>query len=93
MRFHDIQLSEQFIDDYCAAPKEIQVRADRKVRRWARSGVLTKGDHAHKASGHPVHIIYLGMGLGGWRILLNCDQDVLHLFRLVNHAEMDRLLV
>lgn len=93
MNFYDIKLDDYFIRDYDLAPKEIKDRADRKIKRWSRSGLLTKGDHLHKANGnHDCYITYLGTGLGGWRILLTCEDGILNLQRLVNHAEMDRLL-
>lgn len=93
MKFHDIKLDEKFIFDYDSAPKEIKDRADRKIKRWGRSLRFTKGDHIHISKGnYSVVIAYLGTGLGGWRILMNCSEGVLHLYRLVNHAEMDRLL-
>lgn len=93
-KIRDIEFSEQFIEDYSAAPELIQTRMDQKVNTILDGGVLPPAVQAHRVHGHEDWWIgYCSMGKGGWRFLFSFPKTgLLRIDRLLKHEDMLRLL-
>lgn len=93
MKFDDIYLSLDFIEDYDNAPIEIKNTVNSKLSVWAITRKLPPSAQAHKAKTYDsIWIVYLNKGKGGWRLLVCVSDRKMTFLRLLNHSDMEHQL-
>ncbi len=87
----DVQLSDEFYDDYETAPENIQRRITRLITMIARSKKVPPSVNAHKARflDDKIFIGYVTASRTSWRILFRIDDDVMVILRLMTHKQQD----
>lgn len=89
----DIAVSEQFIEDYDAAPTDIKQFVDSFIRKLLDAGRFTPGMNAHKSAAHgDLWIGYITRSGAHWRVTFSLEGPCVHLDRLLSHDKMDTYL-
>lgn len=90
MKFNDISLSPDFIEDWEQAPSQIKTKVDRALNTWSITGSLPPSANTHRSHlvDPSLHIVYLTIH---WRVIVRCDDNgMLHFVRLFDHDDMMR---
>lgn len=92
--FDDIIVTKEFIEDYDRLPNIVKKRVDRRIADWAITGKLPKSAQAHRSHQYDISIwiIYITCGHGAYRMLVRLENHKLHLLRVGDHEQVDRII-
>lgn len=95
VHIRDVEFTKQFLQDWEQVPKRVQNAFSTKIDRIAMTGKMLPSVSAHKdrLSGSDYWIGYVNLGSGGYRFLFWLADDVMICDRLLDHEQMERLLL
>ena len=89
MTITDIIPTEQFIEDYAEAPKEVRKKMDGYLEKILDAGRYPNSLRVHKVYSTEYLSGYVTTTGAHWRVLFEQDDDKVYLHRLLNHDKYD----
>jgi mRNA-degrading endonuclease RelE of RelBE toxin-antitoxin system len=92
LRFDDIKIQKEFIDDWEKLSKDIRSRVDRRLHDWSITGTLPRSAQTHKmvSTDQNMFIIYVTCGKGSFRLWAGVEDSTLVCYRVFSHNQQDK---